>query len=87
VHDPSRWAVLYLGSAKVRTSILTATSSPSTARARSRKSARDSQDIEGVVLLDAPGPGQGAVVAQCLDAKMPARHPGPRKTLAVRKLA
>ena len=53
VDDPSRWAVLYLGSAKVADLDTEPRSSRSTARARSsRTSAPSSRDIEGIVLLD-----------------------------------
>ncbi len=81
VHDPSRWAVLYLGSAKV--------ADLDTDRdivAINRKGeVEDNQRAhpEGYRRHRAARrhlePGQGAVVAQCVDAEVPARHPRPRK--------
>ncbi len=75
VHDPSRWAVLYLGSAKV--------ADLETDRdivAIDRKGAiEDNQrailgDIEGIVLLDGTwSQAKSAVVAQRVDAEMPAQ--------------
>ena len=89
VHDPSRWAVLYLGSAKVadldtdsrhrRHQPQGRDRGPSARhpeRHRRHRAAR--RHLE---------PGQGAVVAQCVDAEMPARHPRPEASLALRQAA
>ncbi len=76
VHDPSRWAVLYLGSAKV---------DDSRHRPRHRRDqpqrrdgGRSTRDPRGHRGHRAAGwylePGQGAVVAQRVDAEVPARY-------------
>ena len=87
VDDPSRWAVLYLGSAKV---------------SRSRHRRRDRRDQPQGRDRAAPArhpqrhrrhraarrnlePGQGAVVAQCVDAEVPAGHSRSEAPVALRQ--
>ena len=86
VADPSRWAVLYLGSAKV--------ADLDTDRdivAINRKG--EIEDNQRAILRGHRRhgaarrhlePGQGAVVAQCLDAEMPARDSRPQAAVALR---
>ena len=87
--DPSRWAVLYLGSAKVAdldtdrdiVAINRKGEIEDNQRAhpeghRRHRAAR--RHLE---------PGQGAVVAQCVDAEVPARHPRPGAAVALRQAA
>ncbi len=91
VSDPSRWAVLYLGSAKVADletdrDIVAINRyrrhqpqrrnrrQPARHPERHRRHRAARRDLE---------PGQGAVVAQCLDAEMPARHPRPGASIAL----
>ncbi len=83
VDDPSRWAVLYLGSAKVAD-----LDTDAEIVAINRKGEVEPHqrailsDIEGIVLLDGTlEPGQGAVVAQRVDAEVPAGHSWARSGL------
>jgi hypothetical protein len=79
VADPQRWAVLYLGSAKV--------ADLDTDRdivAINRKG--EVEDNQRAILKHLE-PGQGVVVAQCMDAEMPARHPRTEAAVTLRQAA
>ncbi|MFK4724969.1 DTW domain-containing protein YfiP [Bradyrhizobium niftali] len=89
VENASHWAVLYLGSA--RAADLEA-EAEIVALTRKGEVAENQRAIlgklEGIVLLDGTwSQGQGAVVAQSLDAEMPARDPQSVAPLALRTAA